>query len=181
VVTSEGRFFDAETGEDLVWNKKTGGFEPGEFRRWEELTAVVTDSLALSTRGNRVITVRNRALYYVSVVKDDRGQPTQIKIMAAALKRPLMEPVCLKTFPYYDCRPLYNDKSQRPDYLHRRQCIVGSDGITVWDGKAWANVPWLGQGATPDSPGKAGGSDPTGKERDAPTITARPDLNRTEK
>jgi hypothetical protein len=151
VMTTQGRFLDAKTGEDLLWTKDAGGFAPDEKRWWEELTAVVTDSPGLGMYGYRVITVRNRVLYYVSVVKDGRGQPTQIKIMAGALKRPLTEPVCLKTFPYYDCRPLYNDKNRRPDYLHRQQCVVGSDGITVWDGEAWAKVPWFEHNAISDA------------------------------
>jgi hypothetical protein len=175
-ITTQGRFLDAATGEDLLWNKETGGFAPDEKRWWEELTAVVTDSLSLSTCGYRVITTRNRALYYVSVVEDDRGQLTQVKIMASAMKRPLTEPVCLKTFPYYDCRPLYNDKNQRPDYLHRRQCIVGSDGITVWDGKTWAKAPWLGRNPTSNSPGKSGGvyppPGPPGSGTDASAVTS---------
>lgn len=159
-VTTNGRFFDAATGKDLILSKEHGSCSREELPWYEELSDAATARKGILVGQDRVITVHHRVLYYVSVTRDDKRQPTEIRIMAGVLELPLKKPVCLLAFPYYGCRPLYNDSARHPEYLLSRQCIVGSDGISVWDGKAWATVPWLEQvHKQPTSPAHSDGAD----------------------
>ena len=153
-VTTGGYFFDATSGKNLILNAETPGISgDDELRLYNELHKAVSPPAGKSS----ALAVRDRTLYYVSVVRRNE-HPTEYRIMAMFLGRPLSKPSCLLKFPYYKCSPPHNEAG-RPDLLLSRQCIVTDDGISVWNGTKWVSVPWVTHSdnapAQPDTPADA--------------------------
>jgi hypothetical protein len=137
-VTTIGHFFDAATGKNLIAKSGSPGISGDEATWYEELCEAVSPRA-----GNGwAITIHNRTLYYISVARKNEQVP-EFKVMAGTLRRPMPKPRCLLAFPYYKCSPLYRESQARPEHLLSRQCILMNDGISVWNGAKWVNLPWV--------------------------------------